>query len=46
MSAIWSASSSTETSTWSSLQAPRSIRSPSRPGVATMTSTPRRSASI
>ncbi|PSK57560.1 hypothetical protein B0E53_07003 [Micromonospora sp. MH33] len=46
MSAIWSASSSTVISTSSSLQTPRSIRSPSRPGVATTISTPRRSASI
>ena len=41
MSAIWSASSRTVISTSSSEQAPRSIRSPSRPGVATRTSTPR-----
>ena len=40
-SAIWSASSRTVTSMSSSEQMPRSIRSPSRPGVATMTSTPR-----
>ena len=46
MSAIWSASSSTVISTSSSWQTPRSIRSPSRPGVATRSSTPRRSASI
>ncbi len=45
-SAIWSASSRTVTSMSSSEQMPRSIRSPSRPGVATMTSTPRWSASI
>ena len=41
MSAIWSASSSTVISTSSRRQTPRSIRSPSRPGVATMISTPR-----
>ena len=40
-SAMWSASSSTVISTWSSRHAPRSMRSMSRPGVATTTSTPR-----
>ncbi len=44
MSAIWSASSSTVTATRSSRQAPRSMRSLSRPGVATTTSAPARSA--
>ncbi len=43
MSAIWSASSRTVMVTWSSRQSPRSMRSLSRPGVATSTSAPRRS---
>ncbi len=45
-SAMWSASSSTAISTWPRLAARRSIRSMSRPGVATTTSTPRASCSI
>ncbi|OAR25334.1 hypothetical protein A8W25_06790 [Streptomyces sp. ERV7] len=44
MSAIWSASSSTVVRTWPSTQSPRSMRSLRRPGVATSTSAPRRSA--
>ena len=43
-SAMWSASSSTVTSTSSRVQAPWPIRSSSRPGQATRMSTPRRSA--
>ncbi len=43
---MWSASSSTEISTADSVQARLSMRSISRPGVATTTSTPRFSASI
>ncbi|SDC43732.1 hypothetical protein F558DRAFT_01879 [Streptomyces sp. AmelKG-A3] len=43
MSAIWSASSSTVIATSSRRQSPRSMRSLSRPGVATSTSAPRRS---
>ena len=41
MSAMRSASSMTTISTASSRMLPRSIRSPSRPGQATATSTPR-----
>ncbi len=44
MSAIWSASSRTVPETWSSRQSPRSMRSLRRPGVATTTSAPPRSA--
>ncbi len=44
MSAIWSASSRTVTATSSSTQSPRSMRSLSRPGVATTISDPLRSA--
>ena len=46
MSAMWSASSSTAIWTSPSSTAPRSIRSRSRPGVATRMSTPRSSALI
>ena len=45
-SAMWSASSSTEISMPASVQAPRSSRSISRPGVATTMSTPSRSRPI
>jgi len=44
MSAMRSASSTTTTSTWSRSTSPRSMRSVRRPGQATSTSTPRRSA--
>ncbi len=46
MSAIWSASSRTATSTESREHSPRRMRSRRRPGVATSMSTPARSASI
>ncbi len=44
MSVIWSASSRTVIETWSRTASPRSMRSFRRPGVATSTSAPRRSA--